>query len=276
MSAFNPRRHSNMFSSIANLNALPSEYELAMQHQRDTFDLESDLALFTNTQFFDFDVAEVPDSTQSFQPQDIAQSVDFSMSTCALDLIDRTKTDTETLDDFNLTDFSSFPTTVTNPLPALPQQTTATFQPLTSSTDLSRSPSESLPPHTGEKRKAAAEPSADAETPVVYLDEASRVAAEEDKRRRNTAASARFRVKKKQREQAMEKTAKEMTDRVTFLENRVAQLEMENKLLKDLITEKSGNTDESQQQQQHPPAQLSADSSRSGVRKGVGTGVKAE
>lgn len=75
------------------------------------------------------------------------------------------------------------------------------------------------------------------------VDEPSHAAAEEDKRRRNTAASARFRVKKKQREQAMEKTAKDMTDRVTFLENRVGQLEMENKLLKDLITEKSGGNE---------------------------------
>lgn len=71
------------------------------------------------------------------------------------------------------------------------------------------------------------------------IDEAARIAAEEDKRRRNTAASARFRVKKKQREQALEKTAKEMTDRVNLLESRINQLEMENNWLKSLITEKN-------------------------------------
>ena len=70
------------------------------------------------------------------------------------------------------------------------------------------------------------------------LEEQSRLAAEEDKRRRNTAASARFRVKKKQREQALEKTAKDMTDKVNALEARISQLEMENKWLKGLITEK--------------------------------------
>ena len=69
------------------------------------------------------------------------------------------------------------------------------------------------------------------------------MAAEEDKRRRNTAASARFRIKKKQREQALEKTAKEMTDKVGVLENRVQHLEMENKWLKGLITEKNDKTD---------------------------------
>lgn len=65
------------------------------------------------------------------------------------------------------------------------------------------------------------------------------MAAEEDKRRRNTAASARFRVKKKQREQALEKQAKEMTDKVQQLEGKVQQLEMENKWLKGLITDKN-------------------------------------
>jgi len=71
-------------------------------------------------------------------------------------------------------------------------------------------------------------------------DESARVAAEEDKRRRNTAASARFRVKKKQREQALEQTAKEMQDKAARLEQKVQQLETENAWLKGLITEKSG------------------------------------
>jgi hypothetical protein len=76
-------------------------------------------------------------------------------------------------------------------------------------------------------------------TPIQHLDEHARVAAEEDKRRRNTAASARFRVKKKQREQALEKTAKDMSDRVQQLEARIGQLETENTWLKSLITEKN-------------------------------------
>jgi len=70
--------------------------------------------------------------------------------------------------------------------------------------------------------------------------ESARLEAEEDKRRRNTAASARFRVKKKQREQQLEKTAKEMTDKANKLEKRVHELELENKWLKGLITEKTG------------------------------------
>jgi hypothetical protein len=95
-------------------------------------------------------------------------------------------------------------------------------------------PSGLISPQAGEKRKASS-PSAGGEN---YEDD-SRGAAEEDKRRRNTAASARFRVKKKQREQALERSAKEMSDKVSALEGRINQLETENKWLKNLITEKN-------------------------------------
>jgi Basic region leucine zipper len=76
--------------------------------------------------------------------------------------------------------------------------------------------------------------------PTLNPSERARLEAEEDKRRRNTAASARFRVKKKQREQALEKSAKEMTEKANKLEKRVHELELENKWLKGLITEKTG------------------------------------
>ncbi|KAF9574493.1 hypothetical protein EC968_006298 [Mortierella alpina] len=71
-----------------------------------------------------------------------------------------------------------------------------------------------------------------------HLDAAARLAAEEDKRRRNTAASARFRHKKRLREQILERTAKEMTAKSEILELRVRELEMEIKWLRGLIVEK--------------------------------------
>ena len=46
-------------------------------------------------------------------------------------------------------------------------------------------------------------------------------------------------MKKKQREQALEKTAKEMTDRADVLEAKITELEKENKWLRSLIVEKS-------------------------------------
>ncbi|GAA5836129.1 hypothetical protein JCM9279_002204 [Rhodotorula babjevae] len=73
-------------------------------------------------------------------------------------------------------------------------------------------------------------------------DELNRLAIEEDKRRRNTAASARFRVKKKQREQELEQTAKELRERVAVLEKEVDTLKTENGWLRSLVVDKSVNT----------------------------------
>ncbi|KAI9246622.1 hypothetical protein EDC94DRAFT_571030 [Helicostylum pulchrum] len=81
----------------------------------------------------------------------------------------------------------------------------------------------------------------------------------EDKRRRNTAASARFRVKKKMREQALQQTADEMTEKAKAFENRVHELEREVKWLKALIVEKKDSPLEQMlmQQQQHHHQQQS-------------------
>lgn len=89
----------------------------------------------------------------------------------------------------------------------------------------------------GNEKRRGTEPQINARP--LNIEEASRMAAEEDKRRRNTAASARFRVKKKQREQALEKSAKEMGDKVSQLEAKISQLETENQWLKKLILEKN-------------------------------------
>ncbi|CAG8483638.1 6379_t:CDS:1 [Diversispora eburnea] len=78
----------------------------------------------------------------------------------------------------------------------------------------------------------------DTESQSMDSEVSAKMAAEEDKRRRNTAASARFRVKKKQREQALERTAKEMSQKAETLENRVKELEKEIRWLKNLIIEK--------------------------------------
>lgn len=63
-----------------------------------------------------------------------------------------------------------------------------------------------------------------------------------EKRRRNTAASARFRIKKKLREQQMEDDAKRLQDRLQVLEKKLKTLEMENKCLKSLIVQKNEQT----------------------------------
>jgi len=52
--AYNGRRGPNVSEYIANLNAIPTPQELSNQ---DSF-VDDDLALFTNTQFFDFDLGQ--------------------------------------------------------------------------------------------------------------------------------------------------------------------------------------------------------------------------
>jgi hypothetical protein len=59
------------------------------------------------------------------------------------------------------------------------------------------------------------------------------------KRIRNTAASARFRAKKKRKEQQLEQEARETQAALNKLENRVTELETENRWLKGLILDKS-------------------------------------
>ena len=63
----------------------------------------------------------------------------------------------------------------------------------------------------------------------------------EDKRRRNTAASARFRAKKKEREVAMDKHAKELEDRVHSLERECESLRRENGWLRGLVVGVAGS-----------------------------------
>ncbi|KZV66667.1 hypothetical protein PENSPDRAFT_654708 [Peniophora sp. CONT] len=62
----------------------------------------------------------------------------------------------------------------------------------------------------------------------------------EDKRRRNTAASARFRAKKKEREAALERRAAELESRVGELERECEGLRRENGWLKGLVVGVTG------------------------------------
>ena len=145
--------------------------------------------------------------------------------------------------------FGGFDTTYTSPtIPSFPDNHLGTLQPIQPNPSAGypgsvHHPQQSpagYPPHPqrtpsdgGLKHDGVAPPNRS-----MNFEEASRMAAEEDKRRRNTAASARFRIKKKQREQALEKSAKDMNDKVSRLENRVTTLETENKWLKDMLMEK--------------------------------------
>ena len=69
--------------------------------------------------------------------------------------------------------------------------------------------------------------------------ETASASATDDKRKRNTAASARFRIKKKMKEQQMENKISSLQDMISSLENKLSHLEMENKLLRNLIIQQN-------------------------------------
>ncbi|GBE80472.1 hypothetical protein SCP_0301870 [Sparassis crispa] len=95
-------------------------------------------------------------------------------------------------------------------------------------------------------------------------DPASPLTAAEDKRRRNTAASARFRLKKKEREAALERKAKDLEGRVSELEKECEALRRENGWLKGLVVGVTGAGAAQQQQQQVAvPARPAAGAKRS-------------
>lgn len=171
--------------------------------------------------------------------------------------------------DFSFPDFNfnaPQPTTF-EPASQVAAASTSTHQPLYPTSSSAGSPTSlDATASAGTKRKASeASPSPDS------LEDSSRAAAEEDKRRRNTAASARFRVKKKQREQALEKSAKDMSDKVAALEGRINQLETENKWLKNLVTEKT----ESKEDIAALWKKYSAETDRKGTERKDGVGTKA-
>ncbi len=178
--------------------------------------------------------------------------------------------------DFQFTDFNGFgPNPILDPsLQNLPQSQPNLFAlpPTYASPTSSMSPLASGFDQASKKRKL------ENATPATQqsLDENARVAAEEDKRRRNTAASARFRVKKKQREQALEKTAKDMSDKVNLMEVRIQQLETENAWLKSLITEKNGGKSSASELRALLTKHEEANNGRSSPTHTEGVGTKAK
>lgn len=229
------RRGVNVTQYLRNLDKAPEE----------AYPIE-DLEMFTNTQFFDFESGQ----SQDFQSQHTKDVVNASSTASPADLSSQGPSPSMTPifnfnNNFQFSDFSfPIPTLSTFPdsLSSMTPSTTSNGSPVTSQpSGLPHSAptytASSSSPRTGDKRKSGDSVNQTSLSP----EEQARLAAEEDKRRRNTAASARFRIKKKQREQAMEKTTKELTEKNQVLEQRVQQLETENKWLRGLLIEKTGD-----------------------------------
>ncbi|GAA5935793.1 uncharacterized protein JCM15063_001806 [Sporobolomyces koalae] len=110
-----------------------------------------------------------------------------------------------------------------------------------SSSSKAASPRRTRSRHSSKARsRASSESAQNAETSsVVSKETMTPEEIEEDKRRRNTEASARFRAKKKQRNVALQHTAAELRERVAELEKEKEALTTQNRWLRDIISEKA-------------------------------------
>lgn len=126
------------------------------------------------------------------------------------------------------------PSTTTTPSPSVPSAP----NPPPSKRIRAQKPSPSTDDNTDPHSPTSAPPSPEESTQSELNSTAPSPA--EDKRRRNTAASARFRLKKKEREAALERRAKELEDRVVELERECEGLRRENGWLKGLVVGVTG------------------------------------
>jgi hypothetical protein len=233
MSGYRGRAGPNFSEFLNNLNSVSPSYDQE-QFNADDINIDDDLAMFTNTDFTHFDLPSMPDAgATNFDLDDNATPADNIKYE---DLLAGTTSPSMLLD-------SSADITPSEPVPFYPNYNTP-IQPAPPANGFQvnpQPPSSVASSTTSPQTQPSKRRKTDAPSPAVSAEEHSRLAAEEDKRRRNTAASARFRVKKKQREAALERTVKEVNDKNAQLQAKVNQLEMENKWLKNLIVEKNGN-----------------------------------
>lgn len=108
----------------------------------------------------------------------------------------------------------------------------------TEKVDMTRAPSEEVSSPPAKRARTRKTSISTAESPSDLS--ANPLSAAEDKRRRNTAASARFRMKKKEREAALEGKSKELEQRVNELERECEGLRRENGWLKGLVVGVTG------------------------------------
>ncbi|KII93718.1 hypothetical protein PLICRDRAFT_35940 [Plicaturopsis crispa FD-325 SS-3] len=114
-------------------------------------------------------------------------------------------------------------------LPSLP--------PINTSNEMPRAGPSFTPSPSTRRNSASTPPTTEAPEQM----EAERQGSAEDKRRRNTAASARFRIKKKHRTLDLERSVSDLTGRAEELEREAAELRRENGWLKEIVMLKGRN-----------------------------------
>jgi len=262
MSGYRGRAGPNFAEFLNNLNTVSPSYDQDQFNPED-MNLDEDLAMFTNTDFTHFDMPPLSENSTVDYNLDDGNKANEHIK------YEELLAGAEASSALGSTSLPFYPNFNTPIQPAPPANGFApSVAPPSSVTSSINSP-QAMP---SKKRKAGE----NAPSPSISAEEQSRLAAEEDKRRRNTAASARFRVKKKQREQNLERTVKDANERNAALEAKLNQLEMENKWLKNLITEKNGNQIQSKEEiaeafQQFRRESEERETKTSEHKRGVGT-----
>jgi len=123
---------------------------------------------------------------------------------------------------------------------SLPTAHTQPFTPIY----MAHNPPQSIAHHQHQHQNQYATSVTSASSPAPLSD-----AEAEAKRIRNTAASARFRRKKKAREASLERQSREKREALAKLENRITELEDENKFLKGLILWKREGREEEERKE---------------------------
>ncbi|CAA9964373.1 Regulatory protein cys-3 [Pyrenophora teres f. maculata] len=279
MSAYKGQRGPNVSQYIANLNQLSPQQDLLSDPAP-----AEDFSDFLNTDFLDVNNTQSA-SVEFSSPTDFDINFDNEPTQASKTTGEFPRNPSTGVDanmDFNLngdfpfTDFNNFGASTAFD-PSMPlSHTQPNHYPLAHTYG---SPTSSLSPIAQSFDQASKKRKLDNVAPVMpqqSLDENARVAAEEDKRRRNTAASARFRIKKKQREQALEQSQKEAQEKVAKLEATIQQLQTENAWLKGLITEKNGGKSTTDELKALINKRENAVSERSSSTHTDGVGTKAE
>ncbi|KAI9892533.1 MAG: hypothetical protein M1814_001490 [Vezdaea aestivalis] len=229
---------------IDNLNSLPFINTAdANSPQGDDFNPEN-LAIFANTDFFDFDMGEsVHQDHELAGGYDPEQEERARRENASRRRVGQNSLDYMPASEFHLPTFPTFPDELTI-APELRTPDLFSTQHALPSLGAPKTPSTILAaPHSNPILSNDHPPSTPFEDPSPTSStsaSAEPVSAVEDKRRRNTAASARFRQKKKEREAALERSSKDIRAKCEAQENEIRQLRQENLLLKSLITEKMG------------------------------------
>jgi hypothetical protein len=101
MSSYNGRRVPNFSQFLEDLNTIPSPYDQAiqdqaLQQQDDSFNIDAELALFTNAEFLDFDDMSIPLTYEPLEEEASQNVVEAKNANTEADYLDLLTSESDT------------------------------------------------------------------------------------------------------------------------------------------------------------------------------------